>query len=208
MILRGLVVGPIGANCFVIGDGETGEGAIIDPGGDPEEIVQAVRETGLEIRFIIGTHGHFDHTAAVKRLKEELDADFLLHRNDLFFVRRSKQSAQNWGIVIDQVPDPDGYIEDGDVLALGALELSIIHTPGHSPGGISIYIQSENVLFSGDTLFSGSVGRTDFEGGSMEVLVRSIREKLLTLPDRTVVYTGHGPQTTIGHEKVHNFFVR
>jgi len=208
MILKGLVVGPIGANCFIIGDGESKDGAIIDPGGDAERILQVAKETGLAIRLIIATHGHFDHTAAVKQLKEELDADFLLHRGDLLFVQRSKKSAQKWGIVIDQVPDPDGYIEHGDVLKLGALELRIIHTPGHSPGGISIYIETENILFSGDTLFNGSVGRTDFDGGSMEVLVRSIKEKLFTLPDSTVVYTGHGMQTTIEYEKMHNFFVR
>jgi hydroxyacylglutathione hydrolase len=144
----------------------------------------------------------------VKRLKEAIDSDFLLHKDDLLFVRRSKEKANSWGIEIDQVPDPDRYIEHGDVLELGALELRIIHTPGHSPGGISIYIQSENVLFSGDTLFFGSVGRTDFEGGSMEELVRSIKEKLYSLPDGTVVYTGHGQRTTIGNEKVHNLFVR
>ncbi len=207
MILKGLVVGPIGANCYVIGNGKSKDGAIIDPGGDAERILQAVRETGLEIRFIIATHGHFDHTAAVKRLKEALNADFLLHREDLFFVRRSKTSAQKWGIIIEQVPDPDRFIEHGDVLTLGPLELKIIHTPGHSPGGISIYIETENILFSGDTLFCGSVGRTDFNGGSMEVLIRSIKERLFTLPDSTVVHTGHGMQTTIEYEKIHNFFV-
>jgi hydroxyacylglutathione hydrolase len=208
MILKGLVVGPIGANCYIIGNEGSKDGAIIDPGGDVERILQVAKEIGLEIRFIIATHGHFDHTAAVKQLKEELDVDFLLHRDDLLFVQRSKKSAQKWGIVIEQVPDPDRYIEHGDVLKLGALELRIIHTPGHSPGGISIYIETENVLFSGDTLFNGSVGRTDFDGGSMEVLVRSIKERLFTLPDSTVVHTGHGTQTTIEYEKMHNFFVR
>lgn len=208
MIVKGLVVGPVAANCYIIGDEKSNEGAIIDPGGDAKEILRVVRETGLEIRLIIATHGHFDHNAGMKRLKEELDADFLLHEEDLLFVRRSKKSAMNWGIHIDQVPDPDGFINDGDVLKLGALELKVIHTPGHSPGGISIYIESENAVFSGDTLFLGSVGRTDFDGGSMEILVRSIKEKLYTLPDSTVVFTGHGPQTTIGDEKMQNMFVR
>jgi glyoxylase-like metal-dependent hydrolase (beta-lactamase superfamily II) len=124
------------------------------------------------------------------------------------FVQRSKQSALQWNIVIDQVPDPDNYLEEGDVLTLGNLELKVLHTPGHSPGGISIYIESENVVFSGDTLFQGSIGRTDFDGGSMTVLARSIREKLYTLPDETIVYSGHGPPTTIGEEKMHNMFVR
>jgi glyoxylase-like metal-dependent hydrolase (beta-lactamase superfamily II) len=202
------MVGPIGANCFIIGDDETNDGAIIDPGGDPEKILLAVKETGLVIRYIIATHGHFDHSAAVKRVKDELGADFLLHREDLPFVRRSKESARKWGIEIEQVPDPDAYLADGDIVKVGSLELKVIHTPGHSPGGISLYIESEHVLFSGDTLFYGSIGRTDFEGGSMAVLASSIREKLYTLPDDTVVCTGHGERTTIGEEKEHNLFVR
>lgn len=208
MIVRGLVVGPIAANCFIIGDEETRDGAIIDPGGEAGRILQVVEETGLSIQFIIATHGHFDHSAGVAHLKRVLNADFLMHRDDLIFARKSKQAALNWNIEIEQVPDPDNFLEEGDVLKLGELELKIIYTPGHSPGGISIYIESENVVFSGDTLFQGSVGRTDFDGGSMAVLARSIREKLYSLPDNTIVYSGHGPPTTIGDEKMQNMFVR
>ncbi len=208
MIVRGLVVGPIAANCFIIGDEETRDGAIIDPGGEAGRILQVVEETSLSIQFIIATHGHFDHSAGVAHLKRVLNADFLMHRDDLVFARKSKQAALNWNIEIEQVPDPDNFLEEGDVLKLGELELKIIYTPGHSPGGISIYIESENVVFSGDTLFQGSVGRTDFDGGSMAVLARSIREKLYSLPDNTIVYSGHGPPTTIGDEKMQNMFVR
>ena len=208
MILKALVAGPLAANCFIIGDNETNEGAIIDPGGDADRILQAVEETGLTIKFIIATHGHFDHNAATAKLKEKLNCDFLLSEKDIDFVKRSKNTAHNWGIEIDQVPDPDRFINEGDILKLGSLELEIINTPGHSPGGVSIYIKSENVLFSGDTLFFTSIGRTDFDGGSMTALQNSIREKLYTLPDNTIVHTGHGEQTTIGNEKVHNMFVR
>lgn len=208
MILKALVAGPLAANCFIIGDNETNEGAIIDPGGDADRILQAVEETGLTIKFIIATHGHFDHNAATAKLKEKLNCDFLLREKDIDFVKRSKNTAHNWGIEIDQVPDPDRFINEGDILKLGSLELEIINTPGHSPGGVSIYIKSENVLFSGDTLFFTSIGRTDFDGGSMTALQNSIREKLYTLPDNTIVHTGHGEQTTIGNEKVHNMFVR
>lgn len=208
MIVRGLVVGPIAANCFIIGDEETRDGAIIDPGGEAGRILQVVEETSLSIQFIIATHGHFDHSAGVAHLKRVLNADFLMHRDDLIFARKSKQAALNWNIEIEQVPDPDNFLEEGDVLKLGELELKIIYTPGHSPGGISIYIESENVVFSGDTLFQGSVGRTDFDGGSMAVLARSIKEKLYSLPDNTIVYSGHGPPTTIGDEKMQNMFVR
>jgi len=207
MILEHLLVGALASNCFVIGDEETKTGAIIDPGGDEEQILKVVQNKQLQIKFIIATHGHFDHVAAAGLLKDTLKCDFLLHKDDVSFVRESKQSAQNWGINIPQVPDPDKYIEDENILELGSLKLLIIHTPGHSPGGISIYLKSENILFSGDTLFSGSVGRTDFMGGSMNLLVKSIRERLYTLPDNTVVYTGHGESTTIGHEKMYNVFV-
>ncbi len=208
MILKTLVVGPIGANCYLIGDEATNEGAVIDPGDEAQRIIQVVKESGLTIKYVIATHGHFDHTGAVKQVKQELDCDFLLHINDLMFVRRSKKSALDWGIMIDQVPDPDRNLEDGDILKLGTLELKIIYTPGHSPGGICVYVQSENIVFSGDTLFNGSVGRTDFDGGSMEELLKSIKEKLYTLPDDTVVYTGHGEETSIGNEKRQNMFVR
>ena len=208
MIVKGLVVGPNAANCFIIGDEETKDGAIIDPGDEAWTILNAVEALGLEIRYIVATHGHFDHSAGTAGLKEKLDAPFLIHRDDLKFVQRSTQSAAKWGITIDQVPDPDQYIDESDVLKLGGLELKVIHTPGHSPGGISIYIERENVVFSGDTLFQGSIGRTDFEGGSMAILARSIKEKLYTLPDNTIVYSGHGPPTTIGEEKMYNMFVR
>lgn len=208
MILEGLVVGPLGSNCYVIGDPDNKEGAIIDPGGDPEKILEVVNETGLDIKFIIATHGHFDHSAGVKHLKEKLGCDFIAHKEDLSFIREAKRSAFNWGIHIDQVPDPDRNIEGGNILKLGELELKILHTPGHSPGGISIYIEEKKILFSGDTLFFSSIGRTDFRGGSMDTLVHSIKNKLYTLPDDTVVYTGHGEPTTIGDEKRDNFFVR
>ncbi len=208
MIIKTLVVGPIGANCHVIGEKESNEGAIIDPGDEAEKILQVVKEAGLDIKYIIATHGHFDHVAAINPLKEKIECEFVLHEKDLPFVQRSKQSAMDWGITIEQVPDPDRYIDEGDVLKLGALELQVIHTPGHSPGGVCIYIPGEKVLFSGDTLFQGSIGRTDFAGGSMQELQKSIKEKLYTLPDDTVVYAGHMGETTIGNEKVQNMFVR
>ena len=208
MLLKSLVVGPIAANCYIIGDEVTRDGAIIDPGDDAEKIVAEVRNLGLNIKFLIGTHGHFDHTAAVASLKKILGCDFLLHIKDIPFVQHSQMTARDWGIIIDQVPDPDKFVDDGDVLKIGNLDLEIIHTPGHSPGGISISLPKEKLVFTGDTLFQGSIGRTDFQFGSMDDLVWSIREKLYSLPDETVAYTGHGDSTTIGNEKRTNFFVR
>lgn len=208
MILKSLVVGPIAANCYIIGNRETREGAVIDPGDEADRILGVVEETGLHIKFLVGTHGHFDHTAAAGALKEKLGCEFLLHGADIPFVQHSKRTAQQWGIHIDQVPDPDRQVGDGDILKLGNLEIRIIHTPGHSPGGISLYLASEGMVFTGDTLFQGSIGRTDFMMGSMEQIVHSIKTRLYTLPDDTVAYTGHGEPTTIGQEKTSNMFVR
>jgi len=208
MLLENLVVGPIAANCYILGDKTSKEGAVVDPGDDAGQILHAVKKSGFVIKYIIITHGHFDHIGAMAELKKQLNADFLMHKSDLPFVQRSKSSALNWGITIEQVPDPDRYVEDGDILKLGSLELKILHTPGHSPGGLCIYIEKENILLSGDTLFRFSVGRTDFDGGSMKELVKSIKQKLFTLPDSTIVYSGHGEPTTIGDEKAQNMFVR
>ena len=207
MITKKLVVGPIQANCFIIGDEKTKIGAIIDPGGEGERIMKVVREMELDIKYIIATHGHFDHNAAVTHLKKELpDVPFLLHEEDLFFVQDSKRSARKWGIQIDQVPDPDRFLVEGEKIEIGEIVLEVIHTPGHSEGGISLLCRDG--IFVGDTLFQGSIGRTDFRGGSMTELKRSIRENLYTLPDKTVVFAGHGPETTIGEEKRFNMFVR
>ncbi len=206
MILEKLVVGPIGANCFIIGD--SGEGAVIDPGGDPEKVIRAVRATELKIKYVIATHGHFDHTGAIGPVVEALGCEFLMHEEDLFFARDSVTSARRWGVVVDQVPDPDRFIVDGDIIEIGSLQMKVIHTPGHSPGGVSLYIGSEGALFAGDTLFQRSIGRTDFRQGSMEVLLRSIRERIFELPPETVVYTGHGPETTVDEESRMNPFAR
>ncbi len=207
MIIEKLVVGPIAANCYVIGDEDTKKGAIVDPGGEAEKIIAKVKKLGLDIKFFIGTHGHFDHNAGINGLKKEFDAPFLIHKDDASFISQSKETAGQWGLVIDQVPDADRYVEDEEVLEVGSLKLKIIHCPGHSPGGISIYIESEKALFSGDTLFFRSIGRTDFREGSMEDLQDSIRKKLYKLPDDTVVYTGHDRETTIGAEKSSNMFI-
>jgi len=208
MILEKLVVGPIGANCFIIGDEGSGEGVVIDPGGEAETVLKAVRSSDLKIKYVIATHGHFDHTGAVGPVIEALGCEFLMHEEDLFFARDSVTSARKWGIVVDQVPDPDRYISHGDVIEIGSIEMKVIHTPGHSPGGVSLYVEKEGALFAGDTLFQRSIGRTDFRQGSMEVLVSSIQKRIFELPPETVVYTGHGPETTVDEERRMNPFVR
>ena len=204
--VKRLVVGPITTNCFIVWDDETMEGAIIDPGEEAERILNTVKELGVRIIYILATHCHFDHIAAVAQLKREIDADFLAHEDDLFFVEDGKVSAHKWGFEIEQPPNPDRFIKDGDEIKLGAHTLKVIHLPGHSPGGVGFL--SGNMVFAGDTLFQSSIGRTDFRLGSLDVLRSSIRERLYTLPDDTVVHTGHGPSTTIGAEKGSNMFVR
>ena len=201
-----LVVGPLFSNCYIVWDDRVKEGVIIDPGEDAHTILKRIRESGLEIKYILATHGHFDHVGAVAPLKRALNVEFLAHQGDYFFIEDGKNAARRWGFDIEQPPQPDRFIRDGDKIKIGGFEFEVMHTPGHSPGGISFLYNS--MVFAGDTLFQGSIGRTDFRKGSFDDLKQSIKTRLYTLPDDTVVYTGHGPMTTIGAEKKHNAFVR
>lgn len=201
-----LVVGPLQSNCYIVWDDRTKQGAIIDPGEDADIILSAVKELGIEIKYILATHGHFDHVAAVAPLKREINAEFLAHKDDFFFIEDGEDSARRWGFQIERAPKPDRFIEDGDKIKIGNFELEVLHTPGHSPGGVSFL--HNKMVFGGDTLFQRSIGRTDFRQGSFEDLSKSIKTRLYTLPDDTIVYTGHGPPTTIGQEKMYNSFVR
>jgi glyoxylase-like metal-dependent hydrolase (beta-lactamase superfamily II) len=201
-----VVVGPLLSNCYIVWDEETSKGIVIDPGDDPGKILRKINMNKLEIEKIIITHGHFDHIGAIAPLKKELGADFLAHKEDLFFIEQGKDAAKRWGLNIDQPPSPDRFIEDGEEISLGRFNLKVLHTPGHSPGGVSFFY--DKIIFSGDTLFQGSIGRTDFRKGSLNDLIKSIKDVLYRLPDDTIVYTGHGPYTTIGDEKKFNAFVR
>ncbi|NYT00265.1 MAG: MBL fold metallo-hydrolase [Methanocellales archaeon] len=201
-----LVVGPLFSNCFIVWDEKAKQGVIIDPGDDADVILKTIKNLGIEIKYILVTHGHFDHVGAVAPLKKELKVDFLAHKEDFFFIEDSEKSANRWGVDIEKAPTPDKYIEDGDKIRVGSFDLGVLHTPGHSPGGVSFV--NDSMVFCGDTLFQGNIGRTDFRKGSFEELAKSIRTQLYTLPDDTIVYTGHGPFTTIGDEKKYNAFVR
>ncbi|KYK30436.1 MAG: hypothetical protein AYK23_01095 [Candidatus Proteinoplasmatales archaeon SG8-5] len=201
-----LAVGPLMTNCYIVWDEGTMDGAIIDPGEDADVILARVTALGVRIDKILATHCHFDHIAATAPLKRQIDVPFLAHEGDLFFVEDAKDSARRWGFDIEQPPLPDKYLEEGEKIAVGSLELEVLCTPGHSPGGVSFL--HGDMVFAGDCLFQGSIGRTDFRQGSLEVLSESIRNRLYTLPDNTLVMTGHGPVTTIGDEKRFNPFVR
>ena len=195
-------------NVYFVSDGESPEAAIIDPGGEAERIIQAVGELGMTVKYILNTHGHLDHVGGVLKVREATGATFGIHAEDVAISQRLPAGYVARLIPdFEPPPDPDILIKDGDTFQVGSLTLRVIATPGHTMGSLCIAVQDMGVLFSGDTLFEGSVGRTDFPGSSQEALVKSIRERLFDLDGETVVLPGHGNQTTIGHEKEHNPFV-
>ena len=208
MILEMLTVGPFQENCYIIGDEGTGEGALIDPGDEAARIALAAEQTGLEIGEIIITHAHIDHVGAVAALADEYACPVLMHSEAEPMLRQLPTQAMMMGLRFGKVPAVDRYIEDEEVLEVGDIGLRSLYTPGHAPGHLAFYLDGEGLVFAGDALFAGSVGRTDLFGGDMELLLRSISERLMTLPDETRVLPGHGPETTIGAERANNPFLR
>ncbi len=207
LMVRGMVVGVFQENCWVIGNRRTGEAICIDPGDQPEDILAMAREMGVTIKLIANSHAHVDHILGVGDIKNETGAKFLMHRDEASIAAQAAKSALM--IVGREVPDPptpDYQPEDGDVVEVEGVKLTVIHTPGHTPGSLSFY--AEGMLFSGDTLFAGSIGRTDLPGGDYEQEMASIIDKLLILPDETVVLPGHMQETRIDAEKQTNPFVR
>ncbi len=204
MIVKMLVVGPIQANCYILGCERTRQAAVIDPGGDVDKILMALAKDNLRCVYIINTHGHFDHSAENKRLKEVTGAQLIIHRADAPMITHQAASGGMWGMKVDNSPPPDRYVEEGDLITFGDISLKVLHTPGHSGGGISLV--TDKTVFVGDTLFAGSIGRTDFPGGDYEGLIRNVREKIFPLGDDVVIYPGHGPKTTVGRERRTNPF--
>jgi hydroxyacylglutathione hydrolase len=207
MIVEMLIVSPFQENCYVIGDEESMTGAIIDPGDEAARIALTVERVGLEIGQIIVTHSHIDHVGAVAQLVDEYMCPVLMHKEAEAMLKTVPQQAMMMGIRFGKVPKVDRHVGDEEVLEVGSLRLRSLYTPGHAPGHLAFLVEDEGIVFSGDALFAGSVGRVDLPGGSMEVLMRSISERLLTLPDETRVLSGHGPETTIGRERVANPFL-
>ena len=206
-IVRRIVVGSFAENCWVIGNRRTGEAICVDPGDQPDEILAMARDMGVAIKYIANSHAHIDHVLGVRGVQAATGAKFLLHGGDLDLVRGTAESARRWmGAAIENPPDPDAYLADADSVDIDGLKLRVIHTPGHTPGSVCFY--AEGVLFAGDTLFAGSIGRTDLPGGDYEQEMASICDRLLALPDDTIVLPGHMDQTTIGQERLRNPFVR
>ena len=209
MIIRGFEIGPFGTNCYIVGSEGTGQGIIIDPAADSDFIMKQVKKLNLDIKIIVATHSHPDHLMALGDVKKATGASFAMHGDEPSGRRAagaSRMISIMVGSPVEPPPDPDISLKDGDIIELGDLKFTVLHTPGHSPGGICLY--GNGVVFVGDTLFNLSVGRSDFPGCSHEVLIDSIQRKLMVLPDDTTVYPGHGPKTTIGDERRHNPFLR
>jgi len=200
-MIKKLVVGAMETNCYIFADLEKKETAIIDPGSGGSGIKREVEKYGLHIKCVINTHGHGDHISSNGKFKSPI----YIHRLDVDFLRNAKLNmSASFGFSIKS-PEANRILEDGDVIEIGDLKLRVIHTPGHTPGSISLL--TDGVIFTGDTLFMGGVGRTDFPYGSAAKLFDSIREKLFVLDDKTVLYPGHGPSSTIGEEKRANGFI-
>jgi glyoxylase-like metal-dependent hydrolase (beta-lactamase superfamily II) len=200
------VVGPLQSNSYLAIDEPSRRAVVIDPGMDSEAVLEVVRRRQLHVESIVITHGHFDHVFSGALFKEQTGAEVVMHPNDLPLLAEVPQTARFFGIKAPVPPNPDRLVREGDMVAVGGMSLRVLETPGHTPGSISLSL--DDAVFVGDTLFAGSVGRTDLTGGSLEVLLHSIHTKLLALPDRTIVYAGHGPATSIGVERRDNPFLQ
>lgn len=198
-----VVVGPLQVNCYLVYDDETKETILIDPGDEPDRLMDFLKDDALTLTRIVCTHTHFDHIGGLPEIKEETGVEICLHKDELSIYHAAKDMAAFWGHSIEPLPEPEVLLTEGDTVKAGRYSFTVLHTPGHTPGGICLY--GEGIVITGDTLFEGSVGRTDLPGGSMEKLKGSFK-RLMALPPQTKVYPGHGPQTSIGHEQKNNFF--
>lgn len=210
MVMEHFVVGMLQTNCYLLGDPETRQAVVIDPGGDGTRIIARMERLNLTLAAIINTHGHFDHVLDSWTLRERLGGEIYMHEKDKSLLQDRMVGLGAFVRAGVEPPkgDIDRSIQDGDILRFGSIVLRVLETPGHTPGHVSLYFQEADMIFVGDTLFAGSIGRTDFPGGSYDTLIRSVEEKIFPLPGHTVVYTGHGPETTVEREKRTNPFFR
>ena len=205
LVLEHLMVGPLQSNCFIVGDEESGEAVIIDPGGDGDMILNTVSRKPWKVTAILNTHAHFDHIAGNAVVKNGTGAPLMAPRGDSPFMAQAHTSARMYGLDVDSSPEPDRLLDDGDSIDLGDEKIKVISTPGHTPGGAT-FVTSIGI-FPGDSIFAGSIGRTDLPGGDYDTLISSIKARILSLDDDTPVYPGHGPATTVGRERAHNPFL-
>ncbi len=203
MFIKRIPVGQLEVNCLIISDGKSESAMVVDPGDEPDRILDIAKENNLNVEKIVCTHTHFDHIGALPELREATGAEIYMHKEELSVYKTAGDMAAMWGFQIESLPQPDVFLNEGDSVSLGELNFEVLHTPGHTPGGICLY--KEGLVITGDTLFATSVGRTDLPGGSMQKLMESFK-RLMALPEDTRVLPGHGPETNIGHERRFNLF--
>lgn len=207
MIQETFPVGPLQCNCTILGDEQAGEAIVIDPGENISRIHKRLQELGLKLKQILVTHGHIDHVGGALKLKKLTGAPILLNENDLPLLQMMDMQAGWLGVETPEVAPPDASLTDGMTVGLPAIPAQVLHTPGHTQGSICLHFAPLNMVIAGDTLFAGSIGRTDLPGGDSRQILRSIEARLLALPDETRVIAGHGPDTTIGRERETNPFL-
>ena len=208
IIVETIPVGPLQCNCTILGDLVSRKAIVVDPGGDSEILLERLVELNLHVERIIHTHAHLDHFLASGKMKEATGAKLALHREDLFLWDMLEDQCRMFGIPFETPPPPDQWLENEEEIDLNDLQGKALHTPGHTPGSMCFLFESQKLLIAGDTLFQGSIGRTDLWGGDFKKIEKSIQEKLYTLDEETSVITGHGESTSIGHEMRANSFVR
>ena len=208
MILETFPVGPLRCNCTILGDEVTHEAIVVDPGDNIPEILSRLQKHGLTLRQIVVTHAHIDHVGGAAQLRKSTGAPVFMNQQDLALLGMMEMQAGWLGVPTPQVAPPDASAEDGLSIGLATLPAQVMHTPGHTPGSICLLFPDQHLLLAGDTLFAGSIGRTDLPGGDGQQILRSLRERLLVLPDSTRVLPGHGPETTIGEERQSNPFLQ
>jgi hydroxyacylglutathione hydrolase len=208
MMLESFPVGPLQCNCSILGDEVTREAVVVDPGDNIPDILSRLQKHGLTLRQIIVTHAHIDHVGGAAMLKKITGAPVLLNQHDLGLLGAMGIQAGWLGVPTPEVEPPDASADDGLTVGLATMPAEVIHTPGHTPGSICLLFHDQHLLLAGDTLFAGSIGRTDLPGGDGRRILRSLRDRLLVLPDQTRVIPGHGPQTTIGEERHSNPFLQ
>jgi hydroxyacylglutathione hydrolase len=204
MKVERIVVGQLQSNCYIVYDEKSLKAMVVDPGDEPDRILDSITEKGLRVVYIVCTHGHFDHIGGVSEIKEGTSGKIALHKDEMALYLRATEQAALWGFDVNRQPKPDILVADGDEIQVGELTFAILSTPGHSPGGICLY--GEGIVLTGDTVFAGSVGRTDLFGGNIDDLKKSFR-RVISLPPDTAILPGHGEPSTVRQEKESNFFI-